>query len=75
MCDASARIGRLDGREPGRDIENLVVQQVTSMTNTDYAHEAVRCGSSLTTKGQRIIRIGQDLVKRGKEMQKSTPSG
>lgn len=67
-------IGRLDGREPKLDIEKLIIDQVTNMTNADYAHEAVRCGTSLTTKGQQVTRIGQDLVKRGQEMQKQAPS-
>jgi hypothetical protein len=69
-------IGRLDGREPQLDIEKLVVEQLASMTSADYASEAVRCGNSLTTKGQQITRIGQNLIKRGQAMQKpkSTPS-
>lgn len=63
-------LGRLDGRDPKLDVEKLIIEQVKTMTNADYSSEAVRCGNSLTTKGQQITRIGRDLIKRGQETQK-----
>jgi len=61
-------IGRLDGRVPKLDIEELMIKQISAMTTADYGSEAKRCGASLTDKGQEITRIGKDMVERGQKM-------
>jgi hypothetical protein len=62
-------LGRLDGRAPDRDIEELIIDQITKMTNDDYRTEAVRCGNSLTEKGRKITQLGEDLSRREKQLQ------
>lgn len=61
-------IGRLDGRVPSLDIEDLLIKEVTTMTPTDYGSEAKRCGASLADKGQEITRIGKDMIERKQNM-------
>jgi hypothetical protein len=61
-------IGRLDGRVPQLDIEELMVKEISTMTASDYGSDAQRCGASLMDKGQEITRIGKDLVERGQKM-------
>ena len=61
-------IGRLDGRVPQLDIEDLMIREISTMTTADYGSEAKRCGASLTNKGQEITRIGKDMIERGKKM-------
>jgi len=66
-------IGRLEGRMPNLDIEELMITEIGRMTATDYDSEAKRCGSHLMDKGQQITRFGKDMVERGQKMQdKST---
>jgi hypothetical protein len=60
--------GRLDAHVPKLDIEDLIVKEVTTMTQADYGSEAQRCGGDLTAKGQEMTRIGKDLVERGNKM-------
>jgi hypothetical protein len=69
-------IGRLDGRMPKLDIEDLLIKETSKMTASDYASEARRCGASLAEKGQKVTQIGQDLIERGKKIpgQPSTPA-
>lgn len=69
-------IGRLDGRAPSFDLEDAIVQQVSTMKPADYAAEAQRCGGSLQTKGQQITALGEHLIERGRQMQEksATPS-
>jgi hypothetical protein len=55
-------IGRLDGRVPKLDIEELMIKEISTMTTSDYGSEAKRCGASLTDKGQEITRIGKDMI-------------
>lgn len=62
-------IGRLDGRVPSLNIEDLIVQQITKMTKADYDSEGKRCGAVLKEKGQQLTQIGKDLVERGQKMQ------
>ncbi len=61
-------IGRLDGRVPKLDIEELMIKEISTMTTSDYGSEAKRCGAGLTDKGQEITRIGKDMVERGQKM-------
>jgi hypothetical protein len=61
-------VGRLDGRVPKLNIEELMIKEISTMTTSDYGSEAKRCGASLTEKGQEISRIGKDMVERGQKM-------
>jgi hypothetical protein len=57
-------IGRLDGRVPKLDLEELILKEGGTMTNADFGAEAKRCGETLAARGQEITRIGQDIVAR-----------
>jgi hypothetical protein len=61
-------IGRLDGRVPKLDLEELLIKELSMMTTSDYGSEAKRCGGALQTRGQEIARIGKDLVEKGQKM-------
>lgn len=60
-------IGRLDGRVPKLDIENLLIVEGSKMSSSDDASEAKRCGASLVEKGEQITKIGKDLIEREKK--------
>jgi len=55
-------LGRLHGRIPQLDIENLVVQEANKMTPTESASEAKRCGASLSAIAAEVTRIGKDIL-------------
>lgn len=58
-------LGRLDAHVPKLDIEEPLIKQISTMTAAEYKSEGIRCGTSLTAKGQQITRIGQDMIQRG----------
>jgi hypothetical protein len=60
-------IGRLDGRVPKLDIENLLIVESSKMSSSDDASEAKRCGAGLVVKGEQITKIGKDLIEREKK--------
>jgi hypothetical protein len=64
-------LGRIDGRAPTLDIEELIFEQISKMTGADYSAEATRCGKDLIEKGQKITQLGQDLTKRGRQLQQT----
>jgi hypothetical protein len=61
-------MGRLDGRAPKLDLENMLIEEIKKMTSADYAAEAERCGASLKTRGQQVTQIGKNLMERGNKM-------
>jgi hypothetical protein len=65
-------MGRLDGRTPNLDLENLIVQEVPKLNDATFRAEAVRCGNGLTVRGKQITEMGEHLVKRGQAMQQQT---
>ena len=60
-------LGRLDGRNDSPDLEPLLTQQAEKMTAADYQSEARLCGERLKTRGQQIVTMGRDMVKRAQE--------
>jgi hypothetical protein len=69
MMSAMYYLGRLDGRAPKADIESMLASQVSSMTGEDYSQEAKRCGTTLQGRGAQMQQIGQNLIRRGQELQ------
>jgi hypothetical protein len=61
-------IGRIDGREPGLDIEVLLAKESVKMTPADFSREATRCGGHLTEKGKEITKMGEDMTELGRKM-------
>jgi hypothetical protein len=64
-------LGRLDGRAPNLDIEGIILEQISKMSQADYGAEATRCGKELAEKGQKITQLGQDLSQRGQQLQQT----
>lgn len=54
-------LGRLDGRSLNVDVPQLIQQEASKMTAEDLRAEAVRCGKTLTEKGQEIARLNAAL--------------
>lgn len=59
-------LGRIDGRTPTVDLQELLVQQVKNMNEAALKNAATRCGAELSTRGVEITRIGHTLEELGK---------
>lgn len=71
MMLAAYYLGRLDSRAPDEGVEGLIKTKAEKMTAVEFRANAVRCGKTLTLKGQEIQRIGADLS--GKAQGGETP--
>jgi hypothetical protein len=60
-------LGRLDKALPGPNLEQLIANEASQISATEFKAEATRCGKSLVEKGQLLQRIGNDLTIRGKQ--------
>src|SRR6202042_175852 len=69
MMETLYYIGRLDGRTPRVDLENLISQEIPKLNDATFRSEAVRCANSLTARGQQLTEMGEHLMKRGQAMQ------
>ena len=56
-------LGRLDGREPGLDLDKLLAQESQRLSPDNLRAELRRCGQTLTARSQMIKEIGQHLPK------------
>lgn len=56
-------LGRLDGREPGVDLEKLLLEESHRMSADDLTSESRRCGQELSARARVISSIGQRLEK------------
>lgn len=56
-------LGRLDGREPGVDLEKRLSEESHRMSSDDLAAESKRCGQELSARARVISSIGQRLGK------------
>jgi hypothetical protein len=59
-------LGRIDGRSPNVDLQELIERAARSMTTSDYARAARRCGTEFSARGAAIVRIGKALEEIGK---------
>ena len=66
-------IGRLDGRVPKLDLEELMIKESKAMTSSDFAAEAKRCGATLTARGQELTKIGKDMVEQAQKTSGEQP--
>jgi hypothetical protein len=53
--------GRLEGREPGLDLESALAGAIESMKTRDTQVEATRCGNELIARGSAWKSIGDGL--------------
>lgn len=65
MMVAMYYLGRLDGRTPHPDIEQLIEREIDEMNPAEFRANASRCGKALALKGKEIRKIGGDLVRKG----------
>jgi hypothetical protein len=63
-------MGKLEGRSPGLNVENAMVDEVSKMTLAQLQSEFVRCSGELQGVGKKWDEIGQNLIRRGQEQQK-----
>jgi hypothetical protein len=65
LAGAMYFMGKLDGRQPGFDLESAVVTQLGTMKPEDIGREGQRCGAELQTRGASLQQIGNDLTSKG----------
>ena len=70
-------IGRLEGRVPELDLENLIVKEISRMMPSEFDSETKRCGLGLSEKGREITKIGNDIAEheRRKLEKPAAPAG
>jgi len=66
-------VGRLEAFS-AQEIEDAMISESFAMPPSMYQSEAMRCGKTLQEKGQMMQQIGQNLVRRGKEMDQKNAS-
>jgi hypothetical protein len=54
-------LGRLDGRDPGLDLEKIILAEAKKMDSATLRSESERCGRSISTRGRMISEMGQAL--------------
>jgi hypothetical protein len=54
-------LGKLDGREPGLDLDRVILAEAERMTSTQVRAEAEKCGKELSARGAAISDIGLRL--------------
>lgn len=54
-------IGRIEGRIPDFNIENGLRVEAAKLTSASVKSELVRCGGTLTSKGQELQAIGRSM--------------
>jgi hypothetical protein len=54
-------LGKLDGREPGMDLEARLKEVAMQLSPKDIQSEAVRCGAELGARGKTMNEIGLRL--------------
>jgi predicted small secreted protein len=57
-------LGRLDGRAPGLDLENRVIDEVVAMRPADVKTTAARCGETMKGRGEALAAVGQHIQAR-----------
>jgi hypothetical protein len=57
-------LGKLDGRDPSFDLENIVTDELQSMTPERTRATAFRCGAEMEKRGQSLREIGERLQRR-----------
>jgi hypothetical protein len=59
-------LGRIDGRTPGANIENLIVEELRIMTSGDLADASHRCKAAFSKRGVEFAKIGNALARKGR---------
>ena len=59
-------LGRIDGRSPAVELQELLKQEATKLTGSELGRAARRCGAQLSARGAEITRIGRTLEQLGK---------
>jgi hypothetical protein len=54
-------LGKLDGRDPGLDLETRLRQEVTQLSPQEIQSETLRCGAELAARGKTMNEIGLRL--------------
>jgi hypothetical protein len=55
-------LGKLDGREPGIDLEQVMLAEARKMRSTQLRAETEACGKELSARGAAINAIGRKLT-------------
>lgn len=54
-------LGRIDGRSPTVDLQELLKREAKKLTGSEFGSAASRCGAELSARGAEINRIGKTL--------------
>lgn len=59
-------LGRIDGRSPNADLQELLKREAKKMTASEFSGAAGRCGMEFSRRGAEIARVGKTLEQLGK---------
>ena len=59
-------LGRIDGRSPNADLQELLKRDAKKMTASELRGAASRCGTEFSRRGAEITRVGKTLEQLGK---------
>jgi hypothetical protein len=63
-------MGKLDGRIQGLDLEKLILDEISKMSENSFQADATRCGNDMTKRGQAAADLGKALQQHAAQMQK-----
>src|SRR5580698_10625581 len=64
-------MGRVDSRVATAELEDRMMAELKSLSADALQSEARRCGAELMTRGMAMKDIGQDMQRRGAEMERN----
>ena len=65
LMAAQYYLGRIDGRAPSADLEDLLAREAPSLAGQDNAALMRACGALLQTRGAAVVAVGNKLKARG----------
>lgn len=60
-------LGRIDARAPDLDLETRIIDDLHNLTAEDIQAASLRCGAILTTRGNALKSMGEDMIRKGEE--------
>jgi hypothetical protein len=65
MLAAQYFLGRIDGRAPAADLEDLVAREAPTLTEAETGQLLRQCGALMEKRGKDVVGVGEKLKARG----------